>query len=75
MYCKFGNFRKNFIFTKSIKTHTCDIKNSRQGRDLHISVNYREISPITHMIMISNQIIKYSWQVAPVFCSITEYLV
>ena len=25
-YCKFGNFCKNFIFTKSIKRHSCNIK-------------------------------------------------
>ena len=35
-YCKFGNFRENFIFANSFKTHICDVENSRQGRDLPI---------------------------------------
>ena len=36
-YCKFGNFRENFIIANSVKTsgrgktHICDVKNSRQG--------------------------------------------
>ena len=38
-YCKFGNFRDNFIFVNSVKTHICDVKNLRQGHDLPISVN------------------------------------
>ena len=46
MYCKFGNFCKNFIFTNSAKTHIFDVKNSRQERDLPISVNDRVISQI-----------------------------
>ena len=25
-YCKFGNFRENFIFTNSVKRHICDVK-------------------------------------------------
>ena len=44
--CKFGNFRENFIFAKSVITDICGGENSRQGRDLPISVNYRVISPI-----------------------------
>ena len=46
VYCKFGNFRENFTFANSVKTHICAVKNSRQGRDLPISVNERVISPI-----------------------------
>ena len=42
----FGKFLHNFIFPKSVKTHNCDIENSRLGRDLPISVNDRVISPI-----------------------------
>ena len=42
----FGKFLHNFIFAKIVKTHNCDIKNSRLGRDLPISVNDRVISPI-----------------------------
>ena len=40
------NFRENFIFGNSVKTHTCDVKTSQQGCDLPISVNERVISPI-----------------------------
>ena len=25
-YCKFGNFRENFIFANSVKRHICDVK-------------------------------------------------
>ena len=38
-YCSFGNFRENFIFANSIKTHTSDVKNSRLRQDLPISIN------------------------------------
>ena len=41
-YCKFVNF----MFANSTKTHICDIKNLRQGRDLPISVTDRVISLI-----------------------------
>ena len=44
-YCKFGNFRENFIFANSVKRHICDVKLSRLGHDLLISVNDRVISP------------------------------
>ena len=44
-YCKFENFRENFIFMKSVKKHICDIKKSRLRFDLPISVNDRAISP------------------------------
>ena len=43
-YCKFGNFRENFIFAKSVKIHICDVRKSRLGHDLHISVNERVIA-------------------------------
>ena len=38
-YCKFGNFRENFIFSNSVKRHICDEKNLRLRHDLPISVN------------------------------------
>ena len=38
-YCKFVNFRENFIFSNSVKSHICDIKYSRP-----ISVNDRVIT-------------------------------
>ena len=44
-YCKFGNFRENFIFANSVKRHICDVKNSRLRHDIPISVNDRVISP------------------------------
>ena len=37
-YCKFGNFRENFIFANSFKTHICDPQSSRLRHDLHVSV-------------------------------------
>ena len=43
-YCKYGNFRENFIFAKSVKRHICDYQNSQLGHDLPISVNDRAIS-------------------------------
>ena len=46
VYCKFGYFCENFIFTDSIKTHICEVENLRQGRDIRISVNDRVISQI-----------------------------
>ena len=44
-YCKFGNFRKNFIFVNRVKTHLRH-KKSRTGHDLPISVKDRVIWPI-----------------------------
>ena len=44
-YCKFGNFRENFIFANSIKGHICQVTNSRLWHDLTISVNDNEFSP------------------------------
>ena len=42
-YCKFGNFRENFIFSNSIIRNIYDVKNSRLGHDLTSSVNDRII--------------------------------
>ena len=44
VYCKFRNFRENFIFANSVKRDICDIKNSRLRHDLPISVNDEVIS-------------------------------
>ena len=44
-YCKIEIFCENFIFANSIKRHICDVKNSRLGHDLLISVKDRVISP------------------------------
>ena len=47
LYCKFGNFRENFIFVNSIKIHISDVLNSRPwlGHDLPIPVNVRVVLP------------------------------
>ena len=44
-YYKFGNFRSNFIFVNSIKTHICDVRYPRLVHDIRISVNDRLIVP------------------------------
>ena len=44
-YCKFENFRKDFIFLTSIERHIFHIQNLRLRKDLPISVNDRVISP------------------------------
>ena len=53
-YCKFGNFRENFIFANRVISHICDITNSRLGHDLPISVNDRLISPFCEVILSQN---------------------
>ena len=32
-YCKFGNFRENFVFANGVKRHICDMKNSQARHD------------------------------------------
>ena len=54
MYCKFENFRENYIFSKSFKSHICDIKNLRLGHDLPISVNDRVIVQIARILFSRN---------------------
>ena len=44
-YCKFGNFRENFISANSVQRHICALKQFRLGHDLLISVNDRGMSP------------------------------
>ena len=44
-YCRFGNFRKNFIFANSIKRHISNKKNSWLSQNLPISINDRVILP------------------------------
>ena len=42
--CKFENFRENFIFANSVKTHICDFENRDKGViHLYISINDRVI--------------------------------
>ena len=45
-YCKFGNFCEIFIFANSVKIHMCDVKYSRLGHVLPISLNNRVISGV-----------------------------
>ena len=42
-FCRFRNFRENFIFANSTKRHISDVKNSRLRQDLPISINKRVI--------------------------------
>ena len=42
-YCRFGNFRENFIIAKSIKRHISDVNNSRLRQDLPIDINKRRV--------------------------------
>ena len=44
-YCRFGNFRENFIFTNSIKRHISDVKKWQLRQELPISINNRVILP------------------------------
>ena len=44
-YCKFGNFRENFIFAKSAKRHICQLKKTRLWHDLPTSFKNKEFSP------------------------------
>ena len=44
IYYKFGNFRDYSIFVNSVKRHIWDVKNSRLGHYLAISLNDRVIS-------------------------------
>ena len=44
-YCKFENYRENFIFPNNIKRHIWDVKNTQLGHDLPILVNDRVIFP------------------------------
>ena len=39
-YCKFGNFRENFVFANSVKRRICDIKNRDYGM-IHL-INKRQ---------------------------------
>ena len=50
VYCKFGNFRENFIFTNNVDRHICDVKLLRFGHDLLISVNDRVICPFARVL-------------------------
>ena len=44
-YCRFGNFREDFIFANSITRHISDVKNSLIRQDLPKSINVRVILP------------------------------
>ena len=56
LYCKFENFRENFIFAKIVERHTCicGIKSLRLELGLPISVNNREISPFRKGLFYEN---------------------
>ena len=42
-YCKFRNFRENFIFAKRVKRHICHGKNLQLLHGLHTSVKVKEV--------------------------------
>ena len=44
LYCNFGDFCENFIFTNRFKRHFCDAKNLRLGHVLQLSVDKIVIS-------------------------------
>ena len=44
-YCKFGNFRENFIFANSVKRHICQVKKSQLWHNLPTLVKNKEFSP------------------------------
>ena len=46
-YCRFGNFRENFIFANSIKIHISGVKYSRLRQDLPISIIDKVILPFS----------------------------
>ena len=52
-YCKFGNFRENFIFANSIKRHICHDKNLRLWNDLPTSVKNKELNSLFHKVLFS----------------------
>ena len=53
-YCRFGNFRENFIFANSIKRHTSNVKNSRLRQGLPISTDDRVILPFCEAFIFTN---------------------
>ena len=55
LYCKFGNFRENFIFANSVIRHICQYKNSRLVPDSPPSVNDRVFSPFCQSFIISRK--------------------
>ena len=58
-YCKSRNFRENFIFTNSVKRHSCCAKNSRPEHDLPISVIDRVISQFREDFIFTKLRIKF----------------
>ena len=45
IYCRFGNFRENFIFANNIKRHISDVEKSPLRQGLPVSINDRVILP------------------------------
>ena len=50
-YCKFRNFRENFIFPHSVKRHICNILKSRLWHDLPTPVKGKEFFPFCEGIL------------------------
>ena len=56
LYCRFGNFRENFIFVNSIS----DVENSRLRQYLPISINDRVILPFREGFKVLAKISKFT---------------
>ena len=54
VYCKFVNFRENFIFTKSVTRHLASLKIRDYGIVNLFSVNDRVISPFREGFIFTN---------------------
>ena len=60
LYCRFGNFRENFIFANSSKGDISDVKNSRVRQGLPISINDRVILPFRENTVVAKHFRIYS---------------
>ena len=75
-YCRFGNFRENFIFANSNKRHISDVKNSRLRQDLPISINERVILPFREGFIFTKLRIAYAkFHENKVLAKISEFTV
>ena len=75
IYCKFGNFRENFIFANSDKSRICHSKKSRLRHDLLILVIDRMISPFREGIIFTKLRIYAKFHENKTFAKISEFTV
>ena len=75
-YCRFGNFRENFIFANSIKRHISDVNNLRLRQNLPISINDRVILPFREVLFSRNFAYAYAkFRENKVLAKISEFTV